>query len=659
MMRKSSLVIILLIITVTIIGAIPLFAANYNEAPILRAKVERGELPSVEERLPENPLVLKPLNEIGKYGGTWRRLTTWEQWYGLRMSMYGHSYVRWIDDGLDIAPNLLTDWQPNEDKTVWTLYFRKGIRWSDGAPFTTDDVLYWYEDLALNEECSIPIPNWAIVGDEPMEVEKVDDYIVKFKFSKPQVVLMELLATWPDGGGDWIPYTSAPKHYLSQFHPKYSDKYTDFIVHEEKQEWWYNPKCPVLTAWMPVRHEPGELLELERNPYYYAVDPQGNQLPYIDRIRVECLQDGEVLKMKVVQGNSDFQIRPGFGLRDISILKQNEEKYGFETLLYDSGSGGGDCFMLNHNNPDSVKESLYRNPSFSRALSHAIDRGKIKMMVYYGQGEATTGTMSPKGAWFHTEKGKIIYQQWKNLAVEYNPEKAKQLLDEIGVVDQDGDGWRDKPNGEPLELRVDINSALRPGSGRLDTCEITKVCWENIGIKTKINPTENANLNNMLKEGTFDIQVYTVNDGDPLLYPAGVIPIGHEHFAPLYGTWNRLKGTGLLSTELDKKPRDRTPPREKPAPDSPYTRLYDLYKKALITADDEKRAELVYDIFQIHIDEGPFFIGTVNNTPRVGVVSNRMKNVPRREDLALGGFVDPWIMSYSAILNPPTFYIEE
>lgn len=626
----------------------------YDEAPELKVKVEQGELPPVEERLPEEPLVLEPVHEIGKYGGTWNRLTTWNAFYGLRMSLYGFSLIRWTDDGLGKAPNLLTSWVPNEDKTTWDLHFRKGVKWSDGTPFTVDDFLFWWEDMALDEEHSQSVPNWAIVGGETMKTIKLDDYTLRLEFAAPAVLLPDQLATWPDGGT--FEMRPAPKHYLSQFHPKYNKEYANYETMEEKQEWWNNPDCPVLTAWMPVELEPGEYLLLERNPYYYAVDPEGNQLPYIDQIRVEVVADKEVMKLKALRGETDMQVRPGFALSDVSMFKQNEDKFNYKLLMYDSGSGTGPCYILNHNNPDPVKADVYREPKFARALSHAINRAKIQKMVYYGQGILTTGTLSPKSPLYHTEKGKEIYEEWRDLALEYSPEKAKQMLDEIGVVDQDGDGWRDLPNGKPLELRIDTLSSK---GTNLDVTEMVKTFWDAVGLKTEINPVDNSNFSVMTERGEFDIFQYGISEGRPLLYPNALVPIDTEHFAPLYGTWNRLKGTELEGADLDKAPRDRTPPREEPAKDSYYVKLYDLYKEAMITADDQTREELVYQIFELHLEHGPLFIGTVANVPRIGVVNSSMKNVPSRNELALGGYMDPWIMSYSAILNPPTFFFDE
>jgi len=640
-------------------------AQNFDEAPMLKEKVEAGELPSVAERLPDNPLVIEPLKEIGEYGGTWNRFGTSEGWHFVRMSMYGFSFVRLINDGLDVAPNLIVDWEANEDKTSWTLHLREGIKWSDGAALTVDDILFWWEDMALNDDHSEYVPEWAIADGEPMEMTKIDDYTVRFDYAAPEPLLIRRLAIWIHGG---LPNYSAvaPKHYLKQFHPEYNDEYEDYEAFEQKQEWWHNMECPVLSAWMPVEEKAGKRLVLERNPYYYAVDTEGNQLPYIDRVNVRFVSDDEVLKLKLMNGESDMQIRPNrLTLRDVAMLKKNESKFNFETLMWDSGTGAGPVFVPNRNHPDPEKQELYKNTKFLRALSHAINRQRINKMVFYGTANPTTGNIGAKNKllpYTRTERGAEIYERMRNLAIEYDPAKSKEMLDEIGVVDQDGDGWRDMPSGKELKLRIDMGSGQ--GVSYVDVSEMTKGFWRDIGLKTIVNPTDPSKLGVMNQEATFDIRTRPggVPDNPTMLtLPVWLLPtgIGSGRWAPLYATWFSIKGTREEGTELDKAPRDRTPAREKPPEGSPSAKLQELYLKAKTALTWQERDKLILDMLEIHIENGPFFIGTVANYPAVGVVKDSMKNVPRKEDLATGGTVTPWCVPYIAIISPEQFYIDK
>jgi len=649
---------LLMVISIVLVLSSTLMASAYSEAPALKERVGAGELEPVDERLPENPLVMKPLRSIGKYGGTWHRFSTAEEWNFFRMNLYGHSFLRYTEDGTKIEANLFESVEGNEDRTVYTLKLRKGVRWSDGDLVTVDDVIFWWEDMAKDQSCSRAIPVWSTIGGVPMKVTKIDDYTMTWEFAKPNPLLPDQLAMWPDAGLAEI--RIVPSHYLKQFHPKYNDQYETYEIFEEKMMWWLSPGTPVLTAWVPVEHQPGQRIIFKRNPYYYAVDTAGNQLPYIDRVELEYLSDNEVFKLKVTQGESDMQIRPGvLTLRDISMLKQNESSGDYRVILWGSGSGTGSVFFPNQTHRDLEKRELYQNDRFLKAISYAINRKKIQKMIYFNQGFTTTGTMSPKAAEYHTEKGKKLFGQWRDLAKAYEPEKAEKMLDDIGVVDQDGDGWRDLPSGKKLELRIDqdVNAA----DEHIDAAQLVAQDWKAIGLNAFVNPVDGSQLADMDRNSSWDIKdSWEVGDGpNHLVYPQWMVPLTADRWAPWYGVSNSLIGTSQENEDLDLVPAKRTPPREKPEDGSPYVKLYDLYEKAITLPTVEERNELVYEMIKIHIEEGPFFIGVVADYPRVGIVKNNFKNVPNREDLPLGGFVNPWIVVYPAIVNPPTFWIAQ
>ena len=148
---------------------------TYHESPDLADLVAAGELPNVDERLPADPLVLSPLNEIGQYGGTVRTFYSWEGHWA--ECMYGHSPLRWIEDGLDIAPGMCSSWDTNADNSEWTLVFRRGLKWSDGEPVTVDDVIFWWEDMVLNADHSDAPPDFGQSATGTLvKFNKVDDY---------------------------------------------------------------------------------------------------------------------------------------------------------------------------------------------------------------------------------------------------------------------------------------------------------------------------------------------------------------------------------------------------------------------------------------------------------------------------------------------------
>ncbi|NLK08916.1 MAG: ABC transporter substrate-binding protein [Firmicutes bacterium] len=633
------------------------FAYAYNEAPMLHEQVEAGLLPPVEERLPENPLVIKPLREVGKYGGTWVRWSTSRSWSYVRMMMYGHSPIRWEDDGLAIEPNWVESWESNPEATVWTFNIRKGVRWSDGHPLTTEDFMFWWNDMVLNLEMSDPVPDMFIAGGETALIEALDDYTFRVTYKEPAPLLIERLCMWPNAGhGERL---IVPAHYLKQYHPDYSD-FDNFEVFEEKMEWWVNPECPVLSEWMPAEHEPARRLILTRNPYFYAIDTEGNQLPYIDTIEVNYVENMEMIKLRLLNGEGHMQLRPYIDMSDMAMFQKNASNAGYNLHLWNSGSGTGPIVYLNWNHPDPDKMELYRMPEFRRALSLAINRSRMHKMVHYTTGELTTGTFSPNAIEFHrTETGKALYEEWRDMYVEYDPDAASAILDSIGVVDQNGDGWRDLPNGEPLTLRIDMDVAAE--KIYTQSSEMTKADWEAIGLRTSLNPVDGSQMGIMDQTATFDVRdSWGLSDGPNfLVFPQWVAPIDLSRWAPLNGAWYSVQGTAKAQMDLDKDPRDRTPPREAPEPGGPVDRLQKLYDIAKVETDEDKRDELVHQMIRIHIDEGPFFIGTVAQFPRPLVVSNKMHNVPDGDDLPLGGYTDPWIMSYPAITNPAQYWLDE
>jgi len=631
-----------------------------REAPTLHELVKAGSLPSVDERIPVDPLLITPYEQIGKYGGTWHRFDTSSSGSHVAMAMYGYSIVHWVQDGLDKRGGLCKNWEANADTTEWTFFFRKGTKWSDGEPFTVDDILFWWEDMCLNLEHTDSPPDWAIAADETMELEKVDDYTLKFKFAGPAPLLDSRLAMWPNGVV--AEKVVVPKHYLEQFHPDYAKDYTTFETYDENLDWRVNPDCPVVNAWMPIEAEPSVRLQMERNPYNYATDTEGNQLPYIDKVDVTYVENLEISKLKVLAGEQEICGRPCryYPLEDLSLLRANEVSAGYRVLLWDVGGGAASLFYPSWNQPDPDKEKLYRNSKFRKALSHAMDRPKIQKMVFYGTGELSTGTFSPKAVEYHrSEEGKQIYKEWRDCAVEYDPEKAMAMLDEIGVVDTDGDGWREMPGGKKLELRIDMDAGT--GRDHILTAEIVQENWEAVGLKTILNPVPGEQIGVLQDSGTIDIRnSWGLGDGpDHLVFPHWLVPIDNNRWAPLYGAWYKVKGTEKEGTELDKEPRDRNPPREEPPADGPVDRLQKLYDQAKVEPDPAKRDKLVIEMIKIHINDGPFILGTVANQPCPIVIKNNVGNVPTKQQLGQGGFCGPWIMVYFGAIYPEQFYFKD
>jgi len=266
------------------VTAVPV-VSKYDEAPMLKGLVAAGELPPVDERLPKDVQIVDVYDSIGQYGGTWHTMASASDIGNIKMKLYDPPW-RWKPDYTGYESGLAKSWEMNDACTELTWHFREGIKWSDGEPFIPKvDYAFWWEDLVLNEDFKVVTVPWYAYqadGTTPMDVEFPDDYTMVWKNFKPNCIVPYIVA---QGFWEWEPGKhQSPKHYLSQFHPKYNSAVTSYEDLELMSKWWENPDHPVVFAWGVESYTAGARTVLVRNPYYWKVDPEGNQLPYLDRI---------------------------------------------------------------------------------------------------------------------------------------------------------------------------------------------------------------------------------------------------------------------------------------------------------------------------------------------------------------------------------------
>ena len=165
------------------------------------------------------------------------------------------------------------------------------------------------------------------------------------------------------------------------------------------------------------------------------MDKDGNQLPYIDNIVVTAVQDSEVEKLRILDGKVDWTHHWVLGLTDVAALKQAQDKIKSDVRYWDSGSGSGQAYFFSYDYVDEKYRKLFRMPEFRKALSHAFNRADIQKNFYFNTGEPTTGTFAPKAIEYNfNDEAKQVYASWRDSAVKYDPELAKQMLDKIGVI---------------------------------------------------------------------------------------------------------------------------------------------------------------------------------------------------------------------------------
>ena len=629
-----------------------------KEAPGVAEMVAAGKLPALSERLPQNPLVISmPWQGPGKYGGRMR--VAHGTWMGGHQeeSMYGNSPLRWVDDGLGIDAGWVEKWEHNEDTSEWTFYVRKGLKWSDGEPFTVDDLLYWWEDMVIDPDQATNPPDEAKSGiGSVCEFIKVDDFTFTMKYDAPSPLVADRLAMWVNGdiGPRWI----APKHYISQFHPKYNTAVKDFVEHDQKIQLRQNPDCPSLSHFKCDAMEDGVYVTWGRNAYYYCVDPDGNQLPYMDGCDDTAAQNAEAQKAAILAGQADFAWHQPFSIPDVATLKAAESQMNMELVFWDSGSGTGSMFFYSQDYREDKYRELFRDKRFQRACSHAWNRPQTQKLVYFGTGELTSGTMSPKAIEYQfNEEAKQRYVEWRDAFVVYDVDKAKALLAEIGLKDTNNDGFIEFADGSELLIRFD--NPGEAGSEHGTKNELLAKDWNAIGIKTMMNPIPSG-ADEMWRAGEKMTNcAWEVGDGpNHLVYPSWVVPNETQRWAPLQGRWYEISGTPQIKEELDKDPWERQPPRLEAEPGGPVDQLWKLYDQSRVEPDTIKRHQLVWDMIKVHVNEGPFFMGCVANYPRICLQSLDLRNCPKREDLKLGGFGNPWIHPTPAVYNPEMWYYE-
>lgn len=588
---------------------------EFQEAPMLRTKVAVGELPPVEERLPEEPLVIKPCEEIGQYGGT-LRLISQEGNYNNHNMTFGYEFLAsYSPDMSKIYPNVLKGWKVSEDAKKFTLYLRKGMRWSDGVPFTADDIVFYFEDVALNKDLFPAPPSRFVIGGEAGVVRKIDDYTLEISFKEPYGSFIETLCRWR-------PNAYLPKHFLKQFHPEYTpmDEIEKAVKKEGFNTWvglfqskmggmfdsWGIPERPVLTFWVAQNSLDKPVQMLVRNPYYWKVDTEGNQLPYIDRVERYLINDYEAQLLKTLAGEIDFQWSLVWGaLKNHPIVMENRGKgdYRLMRFWWPPDNRGAVRFNMSHN--DSTLKNLFNDRRFRIALSVAINREEINELIFEGQGEPSHPTPM-SGPPFYGEK------LFKNY-LEYDPKLANQLLDEIGLVTKrDKKGYRLRPDGERLRM---VNSVVTYWSEDQEITELYKEYWKAIGIEVVNKPMALGMVTAVHRSLDFDIITYSTSVGGRPMNPLwrGVYFPLDAGFA-IASQWGLWFATG--GEKGDEPPED-------------LKRMMKIRDEAIRESNEEKRIVLTLEAFEI-LEENLWMIGAMNSSPMANywVTQNSLRNVP-------------------------------
>jgi len=575
---------------------------RFQEAPELAELVAAGELEPVEERLPEDPPVMRATEAVGEYGGTFRRA-----WLGPGDHWSIRHHLREIpvymtQDG-SIAPNLFKDYEIIGDGEEYIFHMREGLRWDDGELMDAYDAEFWWE-LKLDDRLYHPHRSEYLVDGQKPDIEVIDQYTWRITFPGPNPLFLEAVSR--EGRADLV----APRHYLEQFHADYiSDAAMQRTLEREGYDEWTsmmdskyqivnNPERPHWFAFRAVGDPADSEYVWERNPYYFKVDEEGKQLPYLDDYRNEYVTERELIISLAIGGDISGQSRH-IDIENWALLMDNRVRGGYEVYPRvdpDIGSHGSIKFNLTHHDP-MIRE-VFQDVRFRRAMSSAMDREEINEIVLFGLG--TPRQM----AW--TRFSPFYCEEWANAYVEHDPDLANELLDDMGLEWGD-DGYRRYPDGSRLRFSI-----VDPDARRTATLELLVEHWAEVGVDLDIDVQERTLWEERSMAGNYDAQIWHGDRSwNPHLRPAIWSPRERSPNANHWATeWNRYLHSGGAAGE-------------EPPPD--VARTEELIRRAQGTVDPDERAEYMAELAEWHKENLPQ-IGTVGDIPEPMVVQNNLRN---------------------------------
>jgi peptide/nickel transport system substrate-binding protein len=591
------------------------WAADYHEAPSLAALVSQGKLPPVVQRLPEHPDVVKPGANVGRYGGVLRTALRGDADHNAILKMVGNQgLTRWTPDYQNVVPNVAESITQNEDASEYTVKLRAGMKWSDGQPFTADDILFFVNDLLPDPQFFSGAPSQYVINGKPMRAERVDDATVKLIFDGPYLNLPRVLAT--PLGQHPVLYA---KHYCKQFMPKYNPNIGDLLKQSGQPDWptlfrqkcgdieiparWANTERPTLDPWVVTTPYTGSATQvvLQRNPYFWEVDTAGNQLPYINTVNMKVISDIQSIVLAAIGGQLDLQVRHINTINNKPVLAQNADQGGYVLEETSTTDGTAEGLYINQTDKNPKLAPLLRSHDFREALSLAMDRDEINQIVFLGQ--STPWQVAP----LPTDK---FYN--KQLALQYTVRDlatANKLLDGLGLTRRDGSGFRLYPDGSKVFLTADAMVVDPPS---IDVLQLVKKQWAEVGIDLGINSEERSLFYNRGQNNDYDIGIMPITGGiDATSDPRGWITV-HTLDSRQSLPWVRwYESGGKSGQEPSESMRERLVLWGRWKGATSQAQADDLFRQIMQKAAD------AYEV-----------IGTVQGLNTFGIRSKKLMNVP-------------------------------
>ena len=593
----------------------------------LNAKIlGNDKLAAVADRLPTEPLVVAPYEQIGNYGGVITGLSKGtESGTSDLLSVRHVNFVRYADDLQTVVPNVAQSWTWNDDYTELTFELRDGHKWSDGQDFTAEDVVFWMEDIILNPDVYEKTPDRWLFAGKPVKAEAVNKTTVKLTFPVPTPGILNRFAV--DYGQPF-----QPKHFLGQFMPKYNadaDKLAQsygFKNGAEAVDFYYGGSdwkdvpspllkdsakaekigravVPTLESYIVVE-ETAEGRKLVANPYFHQVDTKGQQLPYINEIVETYVKDKEVQNLKIMNGEVVWKQQAVF-LEDFPLLKENEGK-GNYSISFAPTFGENVFYSFNRTHKDPVLREIFNDIRFNRAMSVAMNRDEVNEIVYLGQGKPMQGVPA------EVKTVSFVTDDHLNKDIQFDPALAKKLLAEMGLKDSDGDGTLERPDGKPLVVRLVYSSQGAP----VKLQELVRDYWTAVGVRVDLKEVTSDEYRASGNNNDLDLTVwkYDGNAGPTISQDVTVfVPPFGDFFNPgtgfAWAAWKQSNGAEGVQPPAD------------------IEKLWGLSEKFIqVEFGSEESNKLGKEITDIHVDN-MLKIGTVGDIVAPFMYRNDLQNV--------------------------------
>jgi len=619
-----------------------------GESPLLAELVAQGKLPPVAERVGPEPIVYRGVEGIGNYGGTWVRSISSNRFrFHMIYELGCGNLLRFSPHGYPAVPHLVESYEVSEDNRVFTFHLRK-IRWSDGHPFTADDIMFWWEGWATWSDSETGdqlgwVPEIVKVRGKEGRIEKVDDHTVQYIFPEPNGIFLEFMT-----GGRGSAFQPLPAHYLRPLHPEFGDpeKIQEMMeawelpsaisvfkrAHREMEN---NPELPTLGPWIMRTYRSGGPYTVVRNPYYYAVDEQGNQLPYLDRI-VFQEKNKKMVDISVVNGESSIQEATNFN--DYTELMTQRQRNGYEVYHWYPARRSLFAIALNLNRKvddaeSAQKHELLNDRRFRQALSLAINRQAIIDAEWLGFGEPAQIAPGPASEY--------DYPKLQKAFTEFDPARARRMLDDIGLTQRDGDGFRRFADGSRMLFYLNVNQ----DSNVMGPVQLVVENWADVGVR--VVPRERSSQLFGTEKFALMPDMMTMEDGSSHNAVGGgnfMPQNAHSPWASAWGRWFWMDGQiGSPKANIVKD----IPPAGHPILES--MRLYDVAS----TLVDPRERMKVYEAALEIAAENLWSISIATPPPALMVVKNGLRSVPRS---LVWGFIDGQFLN---VAYPETWFWEE